>query len=80
MKFEVGDRVKVRSWKSMSKEFGLTDSGSIKTNNFPFGLNRERYCQKVMTVKETCNTFYVMKEDCGFCCWTDEMLEPVEFD
>lgn len=50
-KYKVGDKVKIRSWESMAKEFGVDLSGDIKCKNF-FTRHMRKYCGKTFTIKE----------------------------
>lgn len=34
MNFKVGDKVRIRSWEDMEKEFGVDSDGDIKCNYF----------------------------------------------
>ena len=49
MKYKVGDRVRIREWDDMEKEFGLDDFGDIKCSG-PFTSEMEEFCGRVGTV------------------------------
>lgn len=49
MKFKVGDKVKIKSWEEMEKEFGLLPNGSINCN-FGFIREMEEYCGATATI------------------------------
>ena len=56
-KFKVGDKVRIRTWDNMAKEFGITAMGSI---NVPFSFTKqmnEELSGKVFTIKD-------IKDDC----------------
>ena len=74
-KFKVGDKVRVRQWDDMAKEFGVDSSGAIDKSPYFIGAMRQ-YCGQVLTI-EGINAFgYYLVEECiwKFC---DEMFEPV---
>ena len=39
MKYKVGDKVRVREWDDMEKEFGLDEYGGIVVCGFSFDIN-----------------------------------------
>ncbi len=47
--FKVGDRVIIRDWDDMEKEFGVNAFGSIKCNHF-FTVRMKKYCGKVARI------------------------------
>ena len=77
MKYKVGDKVKVRSWDSMAKQYG-TDSrdDSIKVRH-SFTRPMQKYCGKIVTITElkSCFNGYKIKEDGGAWIYSDEMFE-----
>lgn len=77
MKFKVGDKVRVRSWESMKKEFGVDDYGNIFLGGVRFFCNgMESLCGTVHTIDTIDGSGYRFKTH-GY--WlTDEMLEPVK--
>ena len=75
-KFKVGDKVKVRSWKSMAKEYGV-DCGAIQVPCV-FVPAMSKYCGTVVTIKlVTSGGRYKIEED-GKENWTfsEQMFEP----
>ena len=50
MKYKIGDKVRVRQWDEMKKEFGLDPWGDIKCDHI-FVKDMREYCGKVFTVK-----------------------------
>ena len=48
--FKVGDRVTIREWDDMKKEFGLNSNGDIKVK-FIFTSEMARLCGKTATVR-----------------------------
>lgn len=74
-KYRVGDRVKVRSWDSMKKEFGTDGCGCIKVPCI-FTPEMKKFCGEVVTITHvTCNGYYLIDKERG---WTfsDGMFEP----
>lgn len=57
IEIKVGDKVKIRTWESMEKEFGLDDDGCIKTKDY-FVTNMRKFCGQTVTVKEIKDGFY----------------------
>lgn len=50
MKFEVGDKVKIKSWQEMEEEFGLNCAENINCK-FTFVKEMEKYCGAVATIR-----------------------------
>lgn len=51
MKYKVGDKVRVRQWDDMAKEFGES-FGSIDIPHFYFPRSMEKYCGEVVTIEK----------------------------
>lgn len=75
MKYKVGDKVRVRQWDDMAKEFGES-FGSIDIPHFYFSRNMEKYCGEVVTIEKADTCSYHIKEDEEHWYWTDDMFEP----
>ena len=79
-KFKVGDRVRVRSWEDMEKQYGLNIFGSIRTPGDSFSTYMKQYCGKVVTINAVGKNYSGYStyriENGG--CWdfTDAMFEP----
>ena len=73
MKYKVGDKVKVRSWEEMEKQYGLDFDGDINIS-VCFVKSMREYCGKILTINRVCSDHYNMAESCWN--WTDEMLKP----
>ena len=79
MKYKIGDKVRVRQWDEMEKEFGLDPWGDIKCDRI-FTRDMREYCGKVFTVRNVFSRAYYLdgcKSDFGF--WwgfSDDMLVP----
>lgn len=80
MSYKIGDRVRVREWDEMEKEFGLDPWGDIKCDH-TFVKDMREYCGKVFTVRNAFSRVYHLdgcKSNIGF--WwgfSDDMLVPV---
>lgn len=77
MKFKVGDKVRVRSWDSMAKEFGVNRIGDICCDGM-FLSKMKKFCEIVHTIKSVNNGFkYYSLEDDDYR-FSGDMLEPVK--
>ena len=77
MKYKIGDKVRVRSWKDMEKEFGIDEfTGSIRVPH-SFTHTMKKYCGKIMTIKNVFYDFYLLKESDEPWCFSEGMLEDV---
>ena len=75
MKYKVGDKVRVRKWDDMEKEFGL-DNGDIAIPHCYFTFGMKKHCNYVVTIsEETERGKYHIKEDNADWFWCDEMFE-----
>ena len=76
MKYKVGDKVRVRQWDDMVKEFGVW-ARAIDTTECSFDEGMRLYCGTIVTIKEVKNNdSYYIEEDNEDWYWTDEMFEP----
>ncbi len=85
MKFKVGDKVRVRQWKAMKREFGVDGSNRIEIPCFYFVPEMAKYCGKSVTIDsvvidESYTTCYKIVEDNGVFSWTDDMFEDYVFE
>ena len=83
MKYNVGDKVRVRQWDDMEKEFGLDFNGNdISVPNCGFVKEMRKYCGFVVTIHNlTCKDIkYFIEEDDGYFFWTDDMFEDIDSD
>ena len=74
MKYNVGDRVQIKSldWYNENKD----EYGNIDINDyFTFYADRSKYCGKVFTIAEVFDDCYTVKEDNNEYFWIDEMIE-----
>lgn len=83
MKYKVGDKVRVRQWDDMAKEFGF--SGCTKSNIDILGClftnSMKKFCGSVVTISNIAsdNSRYLIKEDCQSWYWTDDMFENMYY-
>ena len=82
MEYKVGDKVKVRTWEDMKKEFGLDCFYNIKCR-CTFLEDMKEYCGKIVTIKSSRNSaddkyrIYGIKEDGGWWSWSNDMFEDI---
>ena len=46
MKYKIKDKVKIKTWETLKKEFGLDNLEAINKDPYHFGKNRESYINK----------------------------------
>lgn len=81
MKYKVGDRVRVREWDDMAREFGLSFTEKyINTPICRFNNDMRILCGKTVTIKRVHHDFntYAIEEDNNIWSWTNEMFESLE--
>ena len=62
MKYKVGDKVRIKTWEEMEKEFGVDRAGDIKiTPSFLADMNE--YTGEILTIEKVEEDYYLMKED-----------------
>lgn len=78
MKYKVGDKVRVRQWDDMAKEFDVND-GDIYMTDCRFIKEMKQYCGKTYEISNMCLVYYNLKTENKVLDWvfTDEMLEDV---
>lgn len=74
MKYEVGDKVRIKTWKQMADEYGLTTLGNVDTKQ-TFTTYMAMHCGKIMTITEEFEGYYKMKEDYDYWYWSDDMFD-----
>lgn len=85
MKYKVGDKVRVRQWDDMVKEFGFFDDlkKDIDIPGCTFVNNMKKFCGRVVTISSSTiscgNDIYTIKEDDQVWYWADEMFENVYY-
>lgn len=78
--FKVGEKVKIRQWDDMEKEFGLGDSGFIKVH-FSFNSYMKHLCGRIATITNILSDGKVIldfEDKSGDIYWTysTDMIEP----
>ena len=78
MKYKVGDKVRVRQWDDMVKEFGVNNNGDIKNG---FIGNMKHFCGRIYEIYKVYNYYYKLKDEYTIfdLSFTDDMLEDVDF-
>ena len=80
MKYKVGDKVRVRQWDDMVKEYGLLGDLEkvICTPGCSFTNGMKKFCGRVVTISDviSSNSRYLIKESDRTWYWTDEMFDP----
>lgn len=79
MKYKAGDKVRVRQWKAMEREFGLTFCGNIDCYKV-FITRMKDYCGQIVTITSVGEDCYSIKEDNGGYNWADNMFEGYAFE
>lgn len=77
MKYRVGDKVRVRQWDDMAKEFGV-NNGNIPINGCLFVKEMKQYCGRTYEVYDT-SLYYILATENEVLewCFADSMLEDV---
>lgn len=76
--FKIGDKVKIRTWESMRKEFGTDRNGDIPCRCY-FVTYMKKYCGKVFTIKEVSrNGRYYLDGVSGWK-FSEDMFEKAKF-
>lgn len=78
MRYKVGDKVRVRQWDDMVKEFG-SDGEDIHIDGYYFIKEMKQYCGKTYEVYDDMGLHYILKTENEVLdwCFKDEMLEDV---
>lgn len=78
MRYKVGDKVRVRQWDDMVKEFG-SDGEDIHIDGCYFIKEMKQYCGKTYEVYDDMGLHYILKTENEVLdwCFKDEMLEDV---
>ena len=81
LKYKIGDKVRVKTWEKLVKEYGLKENELgeyIPIRNVGFTEDMKDFCGKVVTIDCVIpeNGIYLIEEDIDWCrSWTDEMFE-----
>lgn len=79
MKYKVGDKVRVRQWDDMAKEFGFFGCNIDILGRCLFTNSMKKFCGSVVTISASDNSRYLIKEDDQNWYWTDDMFENMYY-
>jgi len=80
MKYKVGDKVRIKTWKEMEEHFGLNKKGYISCNRYFFTKEMERllnknFSNRMMEIKQVnSDHFYYRMKYMAFN-WADDMIK-----
>ena len=74
MKHKVGDKVRVREWDDMAKEFVVDGNGDIRLDSIYFVEPMRKYCGKTATIMAIQGNYYFINDDDRHWRFTDEMF------
>lgn len=80
---KVGDKVKIRTWEDMKKEFQFTEHGSIQAGTGSFTKRMAKWGEQFVTVSYMLTpqlgyTRFQIEEDETCYIWDETMIEPAE--
>lgn len=78
MRFKVGDKVRVREWEDMERQFGVDSDGDIVCEKI-FISPMRGHCGKTFEISSVMKDYYKLKGDGGNWNYSDGMLVPAEF-
>ena len=80
MKFKVGDKVRIRSWEDMEKEYGIDKYSFLKVKPC-FTDEMKKFCDKIVTISyaDSDETYNIAEDDVGF--WfSGKVMIPVTLE
>ena len=83
MSYKVGDKVRVRRYKALMWEFGITEEEGIKTPCITFMESMQDYCGDVLTIRNVATDGYLCNSEKAGAVpwrWTDVMFEGYAFE
>jgi len=80
MKYKAGDKVRIRQWEALKRQYKLDEDGDIPKIGF-LKMMKE-YCGKTVTINQIDVTLdrYKIKEDNGIWYWYEEVFEGYAFE
>ena len=84
MKYKPGDKVRIRQWNAMAKEYGIDEfDRSVRTPKFHFTKQMKKYCGEIATIiccfSDDMGEYYMIDVDGRKFRWTDDMFEGYAF-
>jgi hypothetical protein len=76
--FEIGEKVKVKSYEKLKEEYGLNICGNISVGGEEFIDEMEKYCNQEVTIKENWADNYGIEEDNDTFWWSQGMFIPIQ--
>lgn len=80
----IGQKVRIKSWKRMEREYGLAENGNIKVPS-SFTKEMAQFCGRIYTIKsiDKRNSRYISYNfleggSTRLYYWDEEMLEPLK--
>ena len=84
MKYKIGDKVKIKTWESMEKEYGLySDNNEMIDCDVGFSWRRENFIKRkfpdrILTIDKRCknNTYFMnIRNSIWISNWSDNSIE-----
>ena len=72
-----GDRVKLRTWEDMERQYGLDGDRDIDTPIYTVVQNMKKYCGTMVTVKTLKSDYFFIENDTCIFGWGFETIEEV---
>lgn len=79
MKYKVGDKVRVKSYRRLIDEYPVGNDGFLNCGAVYFNPVMAQYCGKELTISGVYNEQYYKTLDGGDWSYSDEMLEDSSF-
>ena len=73
MRYNMGDKVKIKTWDEMEREFGLDMCGNIACK-LTFTKEMLTYAGEIVTISGVGDIWYHIEEDNGGYAWSDDMI------
>ena len=77
MRYEVGDKLKVKSWDKLIAQYGLDEEGWVDVDgSVGFIPEMKKYCEKTVTIKGVNpeESYYFIEGD-DYCAYSEGMFE-----
>ncbi len=85
MKYKVGDKVKIKTWEKMGKEYNSSHEGVILMGYFSFYIGmedwiNEKFPDRILTIEKVHKYSYFILCDKHRHNWTEEMIKEGVFE